>query len=96
MYLLQEYQVKRKKAISLLRRFPSLEALDRMNYTLLVWGLPLMTLGIITGSMWAAVHWGQYWSWSRARYRRASRGYFMPFYCTVGLRSRCVARRRRC
>jgi cytochrome c-type biogenesis protein CcsB len=95
MYLLQEYQVKRKKMTSILRRFPSLEALDRMNYVLLVWGLPLMTLGIITGSMWAAVHWGHYWSWEP---RQISSGIAWLFYAallhgrvTAGLRGKKAA-----
>ncbi len=63
MYLLQEYQLKKKKMKVLHEHFPSLETLDRLNYIFLVWGFPLMTLGIITGSMWAGVHWGNYWSW---------------------------------
>ena len=28
-----------------MKRFPSLESLDRLNYRLLMWGFPLMTLG---------------------------------------------------
>lgn len=63
MYLLQEHQLKSKRTNLLHRRFPSLETLDRLNYVLLVWGFPLMTLGIITGSLWAGVQWGDYWSW---------------------------------
>jgi len=63
MYLAEEYQLKNKKMTILYRRFPSLETLDRLNYMFLVWGFPLMTLGIITGSLWAGVHWGDYWSW---------------------------------
>lgn len=62
-YLLQEYQVKNKKITILYKRFPSLETLDQLNYVFLVWGFPLMTLGIITGSLWAGVQWGKYWSW---------------------------------
>lgn len=62
-YLLQEYQLKKKKLRLLHERFPSLETLDRLNYVFLVWGFPLMTLGILTGSMWAGVYWGNYWSW---------------------------------
>jgi len=62
-YLLQERHLKHKKMIALMKRFPSLESLDRINYLLLVWGFPLMTLGILTGSMWAGIHWGDYWSW---------------------------------
>lgn len=63
MYLVQEYQLKNKKLTVLHRRFPSLEALDRLNYVFLVWGFPLMTLGMVTGSLWARVHWGSYWPW---------------------------------
>ncbi|MBI2088998.1 MAG: cytochrome c biogenesis protein CcsA [Deltaproteobacteria bacterium] len=63
MYLLQEYQLKSKRVPRLYERFPSLETLDRLNYLFLVWGFPLMTLGIVTGSMWAGIHWGKYWSW---------------------------------
>ncbi len=63
MYLLNEYQLKNKKVSALLKHFPSLERLDRLNYVFLIWGFPLMTLGIITGSLWARVHWGEYWSW---------------------------------
>ena len=50
-YLLQEYELKKKKAIILRKPFSSLEKLDRLNYIFLVWGFPLMTLGIITGSL---------------------------------------------
>lgn len=63
MYLLEEYQLKSKKLPRLYERFPSLETLDRLNYLFLVWGFPLMTLGIVTGSMWAGIQWGTYWSW---------------------------------
>ena len=62
MYLLQEHQLKSKRTNLLHRRFPSLEALDRLNYVFLIWGFPLMTLGIITGSLWAGAQWGGYWS----------------------------------
>src|SRR5690242_1767696 len=35
-YLFQEHSLKQKKMPSLIKRFPSLEALDRLNYVLLV------------------------------------------------------------
>lgn len=62
-YLLQERHLKHKKLTALMKRFPPLESLDRLNYILLVWGFPLMTLGIISGSLWAGIQWGNYWSW---------------------------------
>jgi cytochrome c-type biogenesis protein CcsB len=62
-YLLQERHLKHKKLTLVMKRFPPLESLDRLNYRLLMWGFPLMTLGILTGSLWAGIHWGDYWSW---------------------------------
>jgi cytochrome c-type biogenesis protein CcsB len=63
MYLLQEKQVKRKKMGAIFRRLPSLDVLDEVNYRCLTVGFPLLTLGIITGSIWAEYAWGSYWSW---------------------------------
>jgi ABC-type transport system involved in cytochrome c biogenesis permease subunit len=37
--------------------------LDEINYRCLTIGFPLLTLGIITGSIWAEYAWGSYWSW---------------------------------
>lgn len=63
MYLVQEWRLKSKRMTALYKLLPSLERLDRLNYIFLVWGFPLMTLGILTGSLWAGVYWGDYWSW---------------------------------
>jgi cytochrome c-type biogenesis protein CcsB len=63
MYLVQESRLKSKRTTALHKPLPSLERLDRLNYIFLVWGFPLMTLGILTGSLWAGVYWGNYWSW---------------------------------
>jgi cytochrome c-type biogenesis protein CcsB len=94
-YLLQEHHLKHKKMTSLMKRFPSLEALDRLNYVLLVWGFPLMTLGILSGSIWAGAHWGNYWSWDP---RQISSAIVWLFYgallhgrITAGLRGRKAA-----
>jgi ABC-type uncharacterized transport system permease subunit len=62
MYLVQESRLKSKRTKALSRPLPSLERLDRLNYIFLVWGFPLMTLGIVTGILWAHVQWGD-WSW---------------------------------
>ncbi len=94
-YLLQEYQLKNKKITVLYKRFPSLETLDQLNYVFLVWGFPLMTLGIITGSLWAGVQWGNYWSWEP---RQISSGITWILYgallhgrVTAGLRGKKAA-----
>ena len=63
MYLIQEHQIKSKKTTGLMRRLPSLEVLDEVNYRSLTVGFPLMTVGIVTGSVWASYAWGSYWSW---------------------------------
>ncbi|MEW6408732.1 MAG: c-type cytochrome biogenesis protein CcsB [Nitrospirota bacterium] len=63
MYLLQERQLKRKKIGSLFKRMPSLEVLDEINYRVISIGFPLLTIGIITGSIWADTAWGSYWNW---------------------------------
>ncbi len=86
-YLLQERHLKHKKMTGLLKRFPPLESLDRLNLLLLVWGFPLMTLGILTGSLWAGIHWGDYWSWEP---RQISSGIAWLFYGAI-LHSRITA-----
>ena len=63
MYLIQERQLKRKRPGVFYYRLPSLDVLDSMNYRALTIGFPLLTLGIITGSVWAQYAWGSYWSW---------------------------------
>jgi len=63
MYLLQEREIKRKRFGLFYSRLPSLEALDRLNHHCLSVGFPLMTLGIVTGSIWAKQAWGAYWHW---------------------------------
>src|SRR5512134_891755 len=63
MYLLMEKELKGKKMGAIFKRLPSLEVLDDINYRCLTIGFPLLTLGIITGSIWAEYAWGSYWSW---------------------------------
>ncbi len=46
-----------------LATIPSLAQLDILIYRAVAVGLPLLTLGIITGAMWAHEAWGAYWQW---------------------------------
>jgi cytochrome c-type biogenesis protein CcsB len=62
-YLLQERQLKEKKGRLFFRRLPSLETLDNLNYRILAWGFALLTLGILTGVVWAEYAWGRLWIW---------------------------------
>ena len=62
LYLVQERRLKTHRGRGMLRHLPSLETLDRLNYTCLVWGLILLTLGIVSGIVWAHTAWGRFWS----------------------------------
>jgi len=63
MYLVQEHQLKSKRMGAITQRLPSLKVLDDLNYQSLTYGFPLLTLGIITGAIWAEYAWGRYWNW---------------------------------
>ncbi|MDA3785862.1 MAG: c-type cytochrome biogenesis protein CcsB, partial [Deltaproteobacteria bacterium] len=63
MYLLQERELKKKRFGLFYHRLPSLEALDNLSQHCLTIGFPLLTLGIMTGSLWAKQAWGAYWQW---------------------------------
>ncbi len=63
MYLIQNRMLKSKSFTGIYQVLPSLDVLDKVNYTCLSVGFPLMTLGIISGAFWANTAWGTYWSW---------------------------------
>ncbi|MBM4129353.1 MAG: c-type cytochrome biogenesis protein CcsB, partial [Nitrospira sp.] len=63
MYLVQERYVKSKHLGGLFARLPSLQTLDELNYRLITFGFPLLTLAIITGALWAESAIGTYWRW---------------------------------
>lgn len=62
MYLLKRLDTAEKdnRFLSLI---PSAAILDDLNYQMIVIGFLMLTLGIITGSVWANSAWGTYWSW---------------------------------
>ncbi|MBI5191764.1 MAG: c-type cytochrome biogenesis protein CcsB [Nitrospirae bacterium] len=63
MYIIQERQLKHKTAGAFYRRLPSLDVLDELNYKSVAIGFPLLTLAIVSGSIWANSVWGNYWGW---------------------------------
>ncbi len=63
MYLIQEHLIKKKKIKGIFHKLPALQRLDELNYLCLRLGFPLLTLGIISGSVWASFAWGAHWSW---------------------------------
>lgn len=40
-----------------------LELFDNITYRAVAFGYPLLTIGVVTGAIWANACWGQYWSW---------------------------------
>jgi len=36
---------------------------DKLSYKIVAFGFPFLTLGLITGAVWAKKAWGDYWSW---------------------------------
>jgi cytochrome c-type biogenesis protein CcsB len=44
-------------------RFNLAKILDNLSYRILGLGFPLLTIGILSGAVWANEAWGSYWSW---------------------------------
>jgi cytochrome c-type biogenesis protein CcsB len=44
-------------------RIPRRLIIDDLNYQMVIIGFLMLTLGIITGSVWANSAWGRYWGW---------------------------------
>ena len=40
-----------------------LQSLDNWSYRIIGLGFPFLTIGIISGGVWANEAWGSYWSW---------------------------------
>ncbi len=60
-YIAQDRALKAKRSLRLLERFPSLETADRIGFHALMWGFPLLTLGIATGMVWSMTVHHAYW-----------------------------------
>lgn len=44
-------------------RLSLVDTLDNISYRIIGLGFPLLTIGIISGAVWANEAWGSYWSW---------------------------------
>ena len=62
MYLIKRLDRDERKNL-FLKLIPAKGVLDELNYQMVVIGFLMLTLGIITGSVWAHSAWGSYWSW---------------------------------
>lgn len=52
-YVLQERQLKRKKLTGLFQRLPPLDVLDMLGFRLVSAGFPLLSIGVVSGALWA-------------------------------------------
>jgi cytochrome c-type biogenesis protein CcsB len=48
---------------SVFSRLPAWDVIDELTYQMVVFGFLFLTIGIITGAVWANSAWGKYWSW---------------------------------
>ncbi len=48
---------------TLMSRFPAAGTLDELTHQMITFGFLFLTIGIITGAVWANSAWGRYWGW---------------------------------
>ena len=63
LYLVQERAIKTKNHGFFFKRLPSLELIDSTGYGCIVVGFTMLTIGLITGFVYAKFVWGRFWSW---------------------------------
>jgi len=63
LYLIQEHAIKSKTSRFFLKRLPSLEFIDVTGYLFIIIGFTMLTVGLITGFVYAHQVWGRFWSW---------------------------------
>lgn len=61
-FLLQQNLLKSRRGGSLVHRLPAVQTLDRLSLVFLLWGFPLLTLGIVTGGFWSVSAVGTFWT----------------------------------
>jgi len=61
MYLIKNLDTEGRA--NLLDSFPDLSVLDALIYQMIVFGFLFLSIGIITGAVWANSAWGRYWGW---------------------------------
>lgn len=61
MFIIQNGLLKNKKLSGMSKLLPSLNDLDRINHICLLWGFPVLTLGIFAGAVFAGFNWKTGW-----------------------------------
>lgn len=60
-FIIQNRLLKNKKLGGMIRLLPSLNDLDRINHLCLLWGFPILSVGIIAGVIFAEISWKTGW-----------------------------------
>lgn len=60
MYLIRPAESSRN---TLMSKLPGLSLVDELTHQMVMFGFLFLTIGIITGAVWANSAWGTYWSW---------------------------------
>ncbi|MBT8339744.1 MAG: c-type cytochrome biogenesis protein CcsB [Desulfatitalea sp.] len=63
LYLIQERAIKTKSRGFFFKRLPSLDLLDTTGYACIVSGFTMLTIGLVTGMVYAKIIWGRFWAW---------------------------------
>lgn len=61
-FLLQQNFLKSRRGGAIVHRLPAIQTLDRLSLVFLLWGFPLLTLGVVTGGFWSMSATGHFWS----------------------------------
>jgi len=61
--IMLDYYLVSGNNISELGKLKLLQSLDNWSYRIIGLGFPFLTIGIISGGVWANEAWGSYWSW---------------------------------
>ena len=61
MYLLRS--ASRNPETGLVSVFPDAETMDELTHQMIAFGFLFLSIGIITGAIWADQAWGRYWGW---------------------------------
>lgn len=63
LFLVKAHLLKARRSLRVLQMLPTLEALDHLGFQSLLYGFPLLTLGIATGMVYSAVVHDRLWIW---------------------------------
>jgi ABC-type transport system involved in cytochrome c biogenesis permease subunit len=61
MFIMQNRLIKSKRLSGMIKLLPSLSDLDRINHICLLWGFPVLSMGVIAGVVFAQISWKTGW-----------------------------------